>query len=345
MPKVAAAVAALVVAVVLVVVLTRPGGDGDGGGTAGGELSLLPVSATGPDPFTPSTARDEDEPRAPATDASPTRQGTPTALRQFRGSTAGLYGGTKNVASCDVPRQIDYLAGDPAKNRAFASALGIEPSAVPDHLRSLTPVRLRYDTWVTNHGYRDGAATRYQAVLQAGTAVLVDRQGVPRVRCACGNPLDEPVLHKKPRPVGKPWPGYRTANAVVVAPAERDVDTFVLRDVRTGDWIARKPGGKPRDTETAPPDASPSPTVSTLPPTPTAPPSTSHLPPSAPPDDTTTTPADETTAPPDDTTTTPPDDTTTTEEPAGETTPEEQPPAPGSPPAPDTEGSAPPPES
>jgi hypothetical protein len=48
------------------------------------------------------------------------------------------------------------------------------------------------DVRVTNYDYKDGEATPYQAVLQAGTAMLVDDRGVPRVKCNCGNPLAEP---------------------------------------------------------------------------------------------------------------------------------------------------------
>ncbi|MGH3907098.1 MAG: DUF6777 domain-containing protein, partial [Pseudonocardiaceae bacterium] len=56
--------------------------------------------------------------------------------------------------------------------------------AVFDHVRqALGPGP---DTRVTNHGYRDGKATDRQAVLQAGTAVLVDEKGRPRVKCGCG---------------------------------------------------------------------------------------------------------------------------------------------------------------
>jgi hypothetical protein len=56
----------------------------------------------------------------------------------------------------------------------------------------LTAVRLRFDTRVTNHGFRDGEANAFQSILQAGTAVMVDDQGIPRVKCNCGNPLAEP---------------------------------------------------------------------------------------------------------------------------------------------------------
>lgn len=96
----------------------------------------------------------------------------------------------------------------PEKNRAFASVQKIEPSAVPECLRSLTPVQLRMGTRVTNHGFRDGKVTAYQAVLQAGTAVLVDDRGVPRVRCACGNPLLPPVAQEStPKQTGRPGRG------------------------------------------------------------------------------------------------------------------------------------------
>lgn len=114
---------------------------------------------------------------------------------------------------------------------------------MPAYLRSLTPVQLRMDTRVTNHGYRDGAATSYQAVLQSGTAVLVDDRGVPRVRCACGNPLTPPVaLRTMPRQTGDSWPSYRPSNVVVVTPATTVINIFVVYDPERGDWFARHRG-------------------------------------------------------------------------------------------------------
>ncbi|GHF01088.1 hypothetical protein GCM10018785_74850 [Streptomyces longispororuber] len=71
---------------------------------------------------------------------------------------------------------------------------------MPAYLRGLTPVVPRADTRVTGHGCRDGRATGHQAVLQARTAVLVDDRGLPRVRCACGNPLLPPDTTTPPRP-------------------------------------------------------------------------------------------------------------------------------------------------
>ncbi|MEU0668149.1 DUF6777 domain-containing protein [Streptomyces lavendulocolor] len=327
MPRIAIAAAAIVVAVVVAVVLTRPSGgekDGGGGGGSGGTISLQNAAASGPDPFTESTARQPAEPASPPVQVPTTAPPAgDNSVRQYEGSRRGLYGGTKKAPSCDVERQIEYLAAEPAKNKAFAQALRIEPPTVPDYLRALTPLQLRADTWVTNHGYRDGAPRAYQAVLQAGTAVLVDNRGVPRVRCACGNPLGEPVIGKTaPRPVGTPWPGYRLENTVVVKPAPKPVKTFVIVDSKTGEWVARRPGDSNADRDkptkaptTAPTGTATSPTPSS--PKPETPPSPSDQPPESPVD------------PPS------PDTGTTTEPPAGETT-VEPPPGSGTDPGTDT---------
>ncbi|MGW6707411.1 DUF6777 domain-containing protein, partial [Streptomyces sp. NPDC054956] len=130
---------ALAAAVALAVVLTRP----TGGGTAtkaGGEVFLQPVAASGPDPFTESTAAKE---AVPPPESKPPSQPAPatgaTATRSVSGSSPTLFGGTRDIASCDVEKQIQVLSAQPAKNAAFASALGIQPTAVPAYLRSLTP--------------------------------------------------------------------------------------------------------------------------------------------------------------------------------------------------------------
>ncbi|WNI26403.1 DUF6777 domain-containing protein [Streptomyces sp. ITFR-16] len=239
MPKVATVAVAIVAAVVLTVVLTRP----DGSSKAGGEVFLQAASSTGPDPYTPSSARDSSPATAtPTAPASASASGT-NVTQGVDGSAPGLYGGTRKVASCDVEKQIKSLTAQPDKNKAFASVLDIEPSGVPAYLRSLTPVQLRLDTRVTNHGYRDGSPTSFQAVLQAGTAVLVDDRGVPRVRCACGNPLLPPVALKgTPKQTGKPWPGYRASNVVVVEPAPRPVRKFVMYDPQSDGWFSRDAG-------------------------------------------------------------------------------------------------------
>ncbi|NXY99865.1 hypothetical protein HYE82_36970, partial [Streptomyces sp. BR123] len=188
----------------------------------------------------------------------------PITARTVTGSSPTLYGGTRNVASCDIDKQVRLLAAGPDRNRAFAEALGIEPSAVPGYLRSLTSVTLRNDTRVTNHGYRDGRPVPYQAVLQAGTAVLVDGRGVPRVRCACGNPLGEPVpLRAGSTRQGAPWAAYRPQNVVVVQPATKTIDKVTIYDQRTGRWYERGPGHpkgpEDRDRPVPPPPLPPPP--------------------------------------------------------------------------------------
>ncbi|MFE5480910.1 DUF6777 domain-containing protein [Streptomyces sp. NPDC056527] len=263
-PKVASITAILVAAIALVVVLTRPDGNGDDTAAGGGEVFLQNASATGPDPFTASTARTPSASPTAAPLPSPTQTADANATRSVSGSAAGLYGGTRNVASCDVERQVRYLTDEPAKNAAFASAQKISANEVPRYLRSLTPLQLRVDTRVTNHGYRGGAATPYQAVLQAGTAVLVDDRGVPRVRCACGNPLTTPVPQKAPKTTGTAWPGYQPSQVVVVAPSVQVVNVFVVYDPEDDGWFARKPGdqkGK-QDKPTTRPTAPPSPSIS-----------------------------------------------------------------------------------
>ncbi|MEV8019779.1 DUF6777 domain-containing protein [Streptomyces sp. NPDC086554] len=257
-PRVAVLAAAVVAAVVLTVVLTRPDDTSD----TAGEVLLQPAAKSGPDPFTESTARDDGTPPSPT--ALPSSTASANVTRGVDGSAPGLYGGTRKVSSCDVEKQVSALQKDAAKNKAFASVLDIDPPAVPAYLRSLTPVQLRVDTRVTNHGYRDGAPTAYQAVLQAGTAVLVDDRGVPRVRCACGNPLTPPVAQKgTPKQTGDKWPGYRSSNVVVVAPAVQVVNVFIMFDPHSGDWFERDKGDTGAgDKKTTPPATEPTPTAS-----------------------------------------------------------------------------------
>ncbi|WP_329243309.1 hypothetical protein OG223_05770 [Streptomyces sp. NBC_01478] len=264
-PRVAVLTTAVVAAVVLALVITRS--DGGSSGTASkGEVFLQSAAKTGPDPFTESTAN---ESSAPPVSASPTASEPANAVRGVDGGAPGLYGGTQNVSSCDVEKQIKALKAAPSKNQAFASVVGVQPAGVPAYLRSLTPVQLRMDTRVTNHGYRDGAATAYQAVLQAGTAVLVDNHGVPRVRCACGNPLSPPVAQQTtPKRTGDTWSSYRPQNVVVVTPAPQIINIFVIYDPHSGDWFGRHHGDTGRHDHKTPPPVNPaSPSVTVSPPT------------------------------------------------------------------------------
>ncbi|MFE2237589.1 DUF6777 domain-containing protein [Streptomyces sp. NPDC059442] len=242
-----AAVAALASAL-LAAGCSASGGDGGGGSeqtSAPREVFLQPIAAEGPDPFTASTVNPAAAPPPATVPPDPSASATTApdrTVREVTGSTPGLYGGTRSVASCDVERQVAFLADDPAASRAFADAAGIPESRVASWLRGLTPVHLRADTRVTNHGLRDGRATAFQAVLQSGTAVLVDQYGAPRVRCACGNPLRSPVAVQGAVQSGRPWSGYRPDRVVVVRPTTTIVNSLVIVNVVDNTWIERGTG-------------------------------------------------------------------------------------------------------
>ena len=136
-----------------------------------------PATAPGPDPFGPSFANYTIT--VPTEDLSSGLVGS--------GST-GLYGGTGENA-CDIGKMIDFLMANPDRAAAWAGVQGITVAEIPDYLNSLTSAILMENTLVINHGYSGGMAVPFLAVLEAGTAVLVDADGIPRARCACGNPL------------------------------------------------------------------------------------------------------------------------------------------------------------
>ncbi|MGW5496312.1 DUF6777 domain-containing protein [Streptomyces olivaceoviridis] len=227
--------------------------------TKAGELVVLEAAADrGPDPFTEPTDTGTPRPESPRGTARvpPGEVEAPLrAARTVSGATPGLYRGTPHVAACDVERHIGRLVADGARADAFAQAAGVTRSALPGYLRGLTPVVLGGDTRVTNHAYRDGRAARYQAVLQAGTAVLVDDRGLPRVRCACGNPLKPPAPTRGGAGArGTPWAGYQPNQVIVVAPAPRAVTSITIMDAVTRAWIERRVGPDVRrDRVVAPP--------------------------------------------------------------------------------------------
>ena len=107
----------------------------------------------------------------------------------------GTFGGTGSNRVCDREKLIKSLVAKPERLRAWAEILNVEPSreAVAAYIRKLRPMNLTRDTPVTNHRFAGGKAVPYQAIMQKGTAVLVDKDGKPVVRCRCGNPLTEPV--------------------------------------------------------------------------------------------------------------------------------------------------------
>ncbi|MER5202287.1 DUF6777 domain-containing protein [Streptomyces sp. NPDC002825] len=202
------------------------------------DVFLQPLGAHGPDPFTASTVRNT----APPTASNRRPDDGAEQVREVTGSTPGLYGGTRAVGSCDVERQVALLAADKVKSRAFAEAAGIPESHVADWLRGLTPVALRADTRVTDHGFREGKPRAFQAVLQTGTSVLVDQYGAPRVRCACGNPLRSPAAERSGIHQGEPWDGFDPDRVITVKPTSTVVTSLVIVNTTDHTWIERQTG-------------------------------------------------------------------------------------------------------
>ncbi|MFH8926796.1 DUF6777 domain-containing protein [Streptomyces pristinaespiralis] len=213
------------------------------------EILLQSRSAPGPEPFTASTVTAGEPPALPTVATAPkSPSGGGVTLRTLSGATPGLYAGAQESASCDIGRQAGLLASDKRKAKAFAEAAGVEHSGVAAFLRGLTPVVLRADVRVTGHGFHDGSAVARQSVLQAGTAVLVDEYGAPRVRCASGAPLEQPVaIRTAPANKGEPWSGYRADRVIVIKPAAQAVNNLLLVSVVDNGWIERPSGTEGED--------------------------------------------------------------------------------------------------
>lgn len=108
----------MVLATAVVFAVTVMGGNK----AAGGEVFLTAASAAGPDPFTPSTATESKDAGVTPATAGKAKDGTSgTRTLEVNGAHPGLYGGTRNVASCDVERQITFLTQHPDKGKAFAA--------------------------------------------------------------------------------------------------------------------------------------------------------------------------------------------------------------------------------
>ena len=119
---------------------------------------------------------------------------------------------------------------------------GDRPDQIRDYVGQLTPVLLRADTRVTNHGFANGKATTLQSVLQAGTAVLIDKFGAPRVRCECGNPLLEPRRPSTRHYIGQRWDWFNQLNVIVV---EDHGDDQHLHSLRLGLRLLFRPTPRP----------------------------------------------------------------------------------------------------
>ena len=250
----------LAAALIGVLVLSAcSGGDPDSpdpAATTAGEIFLEPAGDPGDSPFTDDAAVNVGT--APQTPSAAPSEGDTTAVTSVEGTQDGLYAAGDEPA-CDVDLLIEDLAADPAAAKAWAGVLGLQQPEIESFLRGLAPVVLRYDTRVTNHNFRDGVAVPFQSVLQAGTSVLVDAEGMPVVRCVCGNPLLPPQAQAEgAQYVGDAWPGFEPALVVVVVPGP-PVDAIVCVHVDDPERVIQVPvpGGSPTSETSAAPSADP----------------------------------------------------------------------------------------
>jgi hypothetical protein len=232
-----------------------------------GEIFLEAAGTAGAESFTGETFVPESPPSSlnlPTTTLAPTTTvpvGATTAtpgsaqVAAVSGGKPALYGGSKDKALTDKEGQLQFFEQNPNKAAAFCAALNsdptfkwsggaqIQPSQLRDYFAELTPLMLTRDTRVTNNGYRDGKPTPRQSVLQKGQMVLVDRYGVPRVRCECGNPLTPPQpVNKTPKYTGPQWPDFDPTTIIVVQPTTVVITIFVVVDVYTGESFDRPAG-------------------------------------------------------------------------------------------------------
>jgi hypothetical protein len=266
-------VAIIAGSIVGIVALTRDDGSKDD--SAAGEIFLEGASSQGTNPFgsLPGPAVSVTTTSSTQTTMS-TTPGSATA-RSVSGGQRGLYGGSLNTGRCDPEAQIQFLSNNNSIANAFVNALNTDPTLrwsggtkvsreqLPSYIRELTSVTLINDTRVTNYGYSNGRATPRQAVLQAGTAVMVDRYGAPRIKCNCGNPLTAPIaVRSAPVYTGPQWPGFAPSNIVIVTQTTVIIDVFILVNLSGGGFIERTPGSTgvdvaPTTTTTSPPTTAP----------------------------------------------------------------------------------------
>lgn len=148
------------------------------------------------------------------------------------GDSPGLYADVAGASMCDREHLISYLMARPKAASVWASIRGIRPDDISAYIRQLTPAVLRSDTFVTNYGYDNGVATKVPAVLQAGTAVLVDNFGAPVTKCLCGNPLTGPEEYQQPPSLeGQAWPSFSQTNITIVQPSPVVINKYVMIDI------------------------------------------------------------------------------------------------------------------
>lgn len=151
----------------------------------------------------------------------------------------GAPGVMTESAACDAAALVSSLQSDARLASAWTEALNsddtlrwsggntVRPDQVGAYIAELTPQVLGKDVRVTNFQYTKGSPTSVQSVLQGGSSVMVDKAGVVRVRCKCGNPLT-PMKRLTAKPVyqGTPWVGFVDIDIIVISKKSCDDDEY-----------------------------------------------------------------------------------------------------------------------
>ncbi|MDN3028853.1 PASTA domain-containing protein [Streptomyces sp. S.PB5] len=181
------------------------------------------------------------------------------------GGDPGLYGGTRDAGYCDKAKLVEFLEKPENRDKAkeWAEVEGLDDvGEIRGFVKKLTPVLLRADTLVKNHDFdkKKGKRKAFDALLEAGIAVLVDQLGRPAVQCSCGNPLasfkddvDDAKVEFDAR--NKKWPSYDSEKVAKVkaAPEDDPVEVFQLVDVEDPDaGLAREAGTDGTEDEVLP---------------------------------------------------------------------------------------------
>jgi hypothetical protein len=245
-PRVAVvAVSLFVVVAFLAGACSKGSGSSDAGDRTNpkpGDVFLEALDEVGPNVFTQSVALAA----VPAVTGGAATGGSSTqGLRSVAGTTSGLYAGSGSQQSCDATTGVNALLDHDDKAQAWVDALngdanltwsGGSKLAIDDiatYVGELTSVILQSDTRVTDHGFSGGRSKAFQAVLEHGTAVMIDALGVPRARCASFSPLTAPSPASSPKYRGTKWEGFDQTKLVVVTPGNREATSFRVIDMHT----------------------------------------------------------------------------------------------------------------
>lgn len=238
----AAIIGVLAVLAAAFAVVTLVGGDD----TASADVQLQSLDNFAEDSFTASVAP---PPSASLSDyaenGGDTKPETGDAGNGYKsadGTVTGVFGGSLDELACDSTQLIAFLEAEPDKAAVWAATLDIDPANIGAYIDGLTAANLSTDTRVLDTGFSNGEAVEREAILQRGTAVLVDSRGVPRVNCYSGNPLREPRVLEGEEYVGEPWTSFTETEVLIITPAPTDAEEFVLFDVETGTVFSRPVG-------------------------------------------------------------------------------------------------------